>query len=142
MPYLVRFAILLAAFSRNLPRYEDMDEDEQMLYRAAYETPTYDHYEHEENDSSMAKFDLLRDVVWAVNAKNKELKAFTKALAANLLSTKLKLKELIASGILVKKPVHVHDPPEKKKPSYDYQTAPQQYEPYAPQHTHNPYHGY
>lgn len=98
-----------------------MDEDEQMLYRAAFETPSYDHYEHEENDNSMAKFDLLRDVVWAVNAKNKELKAFTKALAANLLSTKLKLKELIASGALVKKPVHVHESHEKKKTINDYQ---------------------
>lgn len=110
-----------AALSRHLPRYADMDEDEQMLYRAAYETPSYDSEQYEEyDDSSATKLDLLKDAIWAIKAKVKELKMFNKALAAHLLTTKLKLKELIASGLLLKKHVHA-DEPEKKKPNYNYQ---------------------
>ncbi|CAH2076422.1 unnamed protein product, partial [Iphiclides podalirius] len=129
---------------RHLPRYVDLDEEEQQLYRAAYETPSYegDQYE-EDNDPSMTKLDLLKDAIWAIKAKVKELKAFNKALAANLLSTKLKLKELIASGLLLKK--HVHgEVVEKKKPSPNYQAPSHQtYEPYAPPHyMQDHYHGY
>ncbi|XP_068632568.1 uncharacterized protein [Battus philenor] len=143
MFYLAVFVVLLLhpAISRHLPRHVDLDDEEQLLYRAAYDTPSYDHEEyHEDEDSSMVKLDLLKDALWAIKAKVKELKAFNKALAANVLSTKLKLKDLIASGLLVKK--HVHgEIIDKKKPTYNYQAPPhQEYEPYAPTHYgNNPY---
>ncbi|CAG4975461.1 unnamed protein product [Parnassius apollo] len=144
--YSITYILLLLspALSRHLPRYADMDEDEQQLYRAAYETPSYDSDEYQEDgDASMGKLDLLKDALWAIKAKVKELKVFNKALAANLLSTKLKLKELIASGLLLKK--HVHgEVAEKKKPTYNYQPPSYpQYDPYAaPQYGHDPYYGH
>lgn len=102
------------------PRYADLSEDEQELFRAAYDTPSYDHNElEEEDDMQLGKLDLLKDGLWAVKAKLKELKAFNKALAANLLSTKLKVKELLANQMRLKK--HHHDVPEKNYPVHNYQ---------------------
>lgn len=57
--------------------------------------------------------DLLKDGLWALKAKLKELKAFDKALAANLLATKLKVKDLLVNHLDVVKKHH-------HKPAYDY----------------------
>lgn len=138
-----------------MPRFADLDEEDQHLYRAAYDTPSYDHEEYQEDDDlPIGKLDLLNDALWAVKATLKEIKAFNKAMAANLLATKLKVKELLAYNLNMKK--HHHVDIEKKKPSYNYQassypqynTQPQygteyheqQYAP--PQHTHDPYYGH
>lgn len=110
------------AFSRHLPRFSDLDEEDQHLYRVAYETPAYDHDEYQENDDlAVGKLDLLKDGLWAIKAKLKELKAFNKALCASLLTTKLKVKELMANSIALKK--HHHIEVDKKKPTYNYQVC-------------------
>lgn len=102
------------------PRYVELDEEEQQLFRAAFDTPSYDHDEYQEDENmQLGKLDLLKDGLWAIKAKIKELKAFNKALAANLLSTKLKVKELLAQHSHGKK--HQHETPEKKKIIHNYQ---------------------
>lgn len=102
------------------PRYVELDEEEQQLFRAAFDTPSYDHDEyHEDENMQLGNLDLLKDALWAVKAKINELKAFNKALAANLLSTKLKVKELLAKHSHGKK--HQHETPEKKKVIHNYQ---------------------
>ncbi|XP_034826852.1 uncharacterized protein [Maniola hyperantus] len=146
--------LLLVSSAMAKPRYAELDEDEQQLYRAAYDTPSYDHDEYEEpEDLHLGKLDLLKDGLWAIKAKINELKVFNKALAANMLSTKLKVKELIASKMLLKK--HHHDTVEHKKPMHNYQPQPYPtYEPQmpqygepqmpqygAPQYGHDPYYG-
>ncbi|XP_060803733.1 uncharacterized protein LOC132902496 [Amyelois transitella] len=140
---------LLKAFSRHihLPRYAELDEEDQQLFRAAYDTPSYDHDEYEESDDlPVGKLDLVKDGLWAVKAKIKELKAFDKAMAANLLATKLKLKDLVKGAMIIKK--HQHVDYEKKKPSYGYQAPAtyQQYEPTyhapVPEYGHDPYYGH
>nr|XP_021183586.2 uncharacterized protein LOC110371590 [Helicoverpa armigera] len=153
------YFILFITFvsSRHMPRFADLDEDDQHLLRAAYDTPSYDHADYQEDDDmSLGKLDLLKDGLWALKAKINEIKAFNKALAANFLSTKLKVKELMASSMALKK--HHHVEVEKKKPAYSYQApsyqpqyGPQYAEPqyapqhvetqYAPQHQHDPYYG-
>ncbi|RVE42098.1 hypothetical protein evm_013243 [Chilo suppressalis] len=144
--YLLLLCSLNSVLSRHVPRYADLDEEDQQLFRAAYDTPSYDHDEYEEDD---AKLDLMKDGLWAIKAKIKELKAFDKALAANMLSTKLKVKDLLENhmGEIIK---HNH----KKKPSYDYQApsyqpqygVPQygapQYGGAAPHYGHDPYYGH
>lgn len=111
-----------SVLSRLVPRFADLDEEDQHLFRAAYDTPAYDHDDYQEDeDMSLGKLDLLKDGLWAVKAKIKELKAFNKALAANFLSTKLKVKELLASSVALKK--HHHVEVEKKKPAYNYQVC-------------------
>ncbi|KAG6455056.1 hypothetical protein O3G_MSEX009003 [Manduca sexta] len=137
------------SLSRNVPRFSDLDEEDQHLFRAAYDTPSYDNEEYqEEEDFSLGKLDLLKNGMWAIKAKLKELKAFDKALAANMLSTKLKLKELIENHLL---PLKKHkETIEKKKPYYNYQIP--TYPPYEPQyngphygpppHGHDPYYGH
>lgn len=101
------------------PRYTDLDEDEQQLFRAAYDTPSYDHDEYEEQeDMTPGKLDLVKDGLWVIKAKINELKAFNKALAANLLSTKLKVKELLINNMMKK---HHHYAGEHKKPMHNYQ---------------------
>ncbi|KAJ8730782.1 hypothetical protein PYW08_002195 [Mythimna loreyi] len=148
----VYFVLFISSVcGRHMPRYADLDDEDQHLLRAAYDTPSYDHDEYQEdNDMPLGKLDLLKDGLWAVKAKIKELKAFNKALAANFLSTKLKVKELIAASLVLKK--HSHGEVEKKKPAYNYQTPsyqPQyaetqyapQYAPPQPQHQHDPYYG-
>ncbi|CAH2108298.1 unnamed protein product [Euphydryas editha] len=129
------------------PRYVELDEDEQQLFRAAYDTPAYNHDEYQEDeDMKLGKLDLLKDGLWVVKAKIKELKAFNKALAANLLSTKMKVKELLAQHSHVKK--HQHETPEKNKIIHNYQPQPHpMYEPQIPQNgahqfEHDPYYGY
>ncbi|KOB51955.1 Uncharacterized protein OBRU01_26791, partial [Operophtera brumata] len=88
-----------SALSRNVPSFKDLDEEDQMLFRAAYDTPSYTHdtpsysptYSHEDyHDNELSKLDLLKDGIWALKTKLLEIKAFNKALAASLLSTKLK----------------------------------------------------
>lgn len=112
--------------SRHVPRFADLDEEDQHLFRAAYESPGYEHeeyqpqYQYEEDDDlPLGKLDLLKDGLWAIKAKLKELKAFNKALLANFLMTKLKVKELLASSLALK--THHHGSYEKKKPAYNYQ---------------------
>ncbi|XP_028032519.1 uncharacterized protein LOC114244811, partial [Bombyx mandarina] len=132
---------------RHVPRYSDLDEEDQHLFRAAYDTPSYDHEEQEDNEISLDKLDLLKGGLWAVKAKLKELKAFNKALAANMLSTKLKLKELLKNHMV---PVKTIKDVDKKKTYYHYQPTPShpQYEQYAgpqygaPQHGYDPYYGH
>ncbi|XP_028164157.1 uncharacterized protein LOC114355492 isoform X2 [Ostrinia furnacalis] len=142
--------VLSPVLSRNVPRFADLDEDDQHLYRAAYDTPSYDHdeYEYEEDGN---KLDLVKDGLWAIKAKIKELKAFDKALAANMLATKIKVKDLLENHLGELKHHH-HD---KKKPSYSYQ-APSYHQPQypapqyggagaqypAPQYGHDPYYGH
>ncbi|XP_026492167.2 uncharacterized protein LOC113397829 [Vanessa tameamea] len=147
MIYYISIFILLFSPVMPKPRYVELDEDEQQLFRAAYETPSYDNDENEDdNDMQLGKLDLLKDGLWAIKAKINELKMFNKALAANLLSTKLKVKELIAHQITMQK--HQHETPEKKRPIHNYQPQPYpMYEPQipqygAPQHGHDPYYGY
>ncbi|CAH0581307.1 unnamed protein product [Chrysodeixis includens] len=147
---------VLSRHVSNVPRFADLDEEDQHLFRAAYESPGYEHEEYpqqyqyqEDEDLPLGKLDLFKDGLWAIKAKLKELKAFNKALLANFLMTKLKVKELLASSLALK--THQHGGYEKKKP-YNYQTpsyAPQQYGPqyaeaqYAPaQHIHDPYYGH
>ncbi|KOB65781.1 Uncharacterized protein OBRU01_22202 [Operophtera brumata] len=99
-----------------------------MLFRAAYDTPSYTHdtpsysptYSHEDyHDNEISKLDLLKDGIWALKTKLLEIKAFNKALAASLLSTKLKVKELMEHHMLpLKKHHHVEV---DKKPVYNYQ---------------------
>ncbi|KAL0831300.1 hypothetical protein ABMA28_002138 [Loxostege sticticalis] len=146
--------VLSPVLSRHVPRYAELDEEDQHLVRAAYDTPSYDSYEHEEysyeeNDGKLDKLDLFKDGLWALKAKIKELKAFDKALLASMLSTKLKVKDLLENhmdGILK----HHHD---KKKPHYQ---APSYHQPQypaaapqyggaqypAPQYGHDPYYGH
>ncbi|XP_026315802.1 uncharacterized protein LOC113227140 [Hyposmocoma kahamanoa] len=164
-PDVIYFILLLSpVLSRTLPRFEELDEDEQHLFRAAYDAPSYNQQEYGEEDLSIGKLDLVKDGLWMLKAKVKELKAFDKALAANMLATKLKLKELLKKQLVVAKKPHY------EKPSYNYQApsyqAPaypqQQYEPqypapqyavpqtpqYAvpqapqPQYAHDPYYGH
>lgn len=105
----------LTVLSRTLPRFEELDEDEQHLFRAAYDAPSYNQQEYGEEDLSIGKLDLVKDGLWMLKAKVKELKAFDKALAANMLATKLKLKELLKKQLVVAKKPHY------EKPSYNYQ---------------------
>lgn len=85
------------------PPYVEMDEDEEQLYRTAYDTPSY-HDDCDDDDLlQTGNLDLVKDGLWALKAKVKELNAFNKALAANLLTAKLKLKELLVKKILEKK---------------------------------------
>ncbi|XP_063365760.1 uncharacterized protein LOC134654217 [Cydia amplana] len=140
--------VLSPVLTRHVPRFAELDSEEQQLYRAAYDTPSYDHDEYQEEDLELGKLDLLKDGLWAIKAKIRELKAFDKALAANVLTTKLKLKELLEFH-LKKKPIELVV--EKKKPSYQsYPQAPAyppqpQYEPQyaapAPAYPHDPYYG-
>ncbi|XP_063385050.1 uncharacterized protein LOC134671191 [Cydia fagiglandana] len=144
--------VLSPVLTRHVPRFAELDAEEQQLYRAAYDTPSYDHDEYQEEDLEPGKLDLLKDGLWAIKAKIKELKAFDKALAANVLTTKLKLKELLEYH-LKKKPIELVV--EKKKP-VSYQSYPQapayppqpQYEPQyaapppAYHHDHDPYYGH
>ncbi|XP_063532849.1 uncharacterized protein LOC134743388 [Cydia strobilella] len=148
---MLRYTILVMVISpvltRQVPRFAELDPEEQQLYRAAYDTPSYDHDEYQE-DLEPGKLDLLKDGLWAIKAKIKELKAFDKALAANVLITRLKLKELLEYH-LKKKPVELVV---EKKPNYqNYPQAPAyppqpQYEPqYAaptPAYHHDPYYGH
>ncbi|XP_053613072.1 uncharacterized protein LOC128676773 [Plodia interpunctella] len=148
---LVYFIIFISStLSRHVPRYADLDEEDQHLFRAAYDTPSYDHDEYEESDD-LGKLDLVKDGLWALKAKIKELKAFDKALAANVLATKLKLKDLIKGGLILKK--HHHVDYDKKKPYYQAPPSYQQYEPayHAPapeyhalpqEYAHDPYYGH
>ncbi|XP_052739429.1 uncharacterized protein LOC112056512 [Bicyclus anynana] len=145
MIIVLTFTLLLVTSATSRPRYAELDEDEQQLYRAAYETPSYDQDQYEEpEDLQPGKIDLLKDSLWAIKAKINELKAFNKALAANLLSTKLKVKELLISKMMMKK--H-HDTVDHKKPMHNYQPQPYPtYEPQmpqygAPQYGHDPYYG-
>jgi hypothetical protein len=88
------------------------------LYHTAYDSPPYeDHEEYEEEDN---KLDLVKDGLWALKAKIKEIKAFNKAFAASLLETKLKLKDM--------KKHHHH------KPSYDYHVSDYTYIPLSLYH--------
>ena len=104
------------------PRYADLNEDEQQLFRAAYDTPSYDQDDFEDvEDMHSGQLDLLKDALWAVKAKLKELKAFNKALAANLLSTQLKVKELLAYQMSLK--THHHDVPDKRNAIHNYQVC-------------------
>lgn len=111
--------MFLVASARHTVRFDELDDADHHLLRAAYETPSYDHDEYQEQDDmSLGKLDLLKDGLWAVKAKIKELKAFNKAMAANFLATKLKVKELLANSIPLKKHHHAD-----KKPSYNYQVG-------------------
>ncbi|KAM3964260.1 uncharacterized protein ACR2FA_001747 [Aphomia sociella] len=157
MSYKIFYFILVLspAFSRHLPRYADLDEEDQQLFRAAYDTPAYDHDEYQESDDlPIGRLDLLKDGLWALKAKIKELKAFDKALAANMLSTKLKVKDLLENHMGQLKKHHHVDTYDKKKP-YVYQAPYPQYEPQYPashypspgpqyggqQYGHDPYYG-
>lgn len=116
-------ACFFLATSKYIPRYAELDEEDKVLFRAAYDTPTYDHDEYQETeDLPIGKLDLVKDGMWALKAKIKELKAFDKALAANMLSTKLKLKDLLESSKVIKKHHHVEPTYEHKKP-YGYQVS-------------------
>lgn len=98
-----------------MPRFHELDEEDKELFRAAYDTPSYDNDQYEEEDDlKLGHVDLVKDGLWALKAKLKELKAFDKALAANLLATKLKVKDLLVNHLDVIKKHH------HKKPSYDY----------------------
>ncbi|KAL4715524.1 hypothetical protein ACJJTC_009150 [Scirpophaga incertulas] len=145
------FAVSISSvLSRHVPqiRFAELDEEDQHLFRAAYETPSYDHEEYEEEDD---KLDLVKDGLWALKAKIKELKAFDKALAASMLSTKLKVKDLLKNhmGDVFK---HHHKKPtyeyhEYQAPSYQHPVyIPPQYnhQQYgeAPQYHHDPYYGH
>lgn len=96
-----------------MPRFTDLDEEDQHLFRAAYDAPSYDHDDYAPDDNQL---DLFKDGLWALKAKIKELQAFDKALSAHMLSTKLKVKDLLENhmGEIVK---HHH---KKEKPSYSY----------------------
>lgn len=101
-----------AAAARFLPRdVERLDDDDRELLRAAYDSPSYDHDNYEEDDDmKLGKLDLVKDGLWVIKAKIKELKAFDKALVANLLSTKLRLKDLMENHLdVIKK--HHHEKP-------------------------------
>ncbi|KAF9809754.1 hypothetical protein SFRURICE_000235 [Spodoptera frugiperda] len=127
--YCLFFIAVVSA--RHTVRYDELDDADHHLLRAAYETPSYDHDEYQEQDDmSLGKLDLLKDGLWAVKAKIKELKAFNKAMAANFLATKLKVKELLANSIPLKKHHHAD-----KKPSYNYQAPSYQPQYSAPQYT-------
>lgn len=109
----------MSGYARHLPRFNELDEEDQLLYRAAYDTPPYNQEEYEEDDLQLGKLDLLKDALWAVKAKLKQMKAFDKALVANLLATKLKLKEFMENHMKpIKKHIHKIEKVEKKKPYY------------------------
>ncbi|XP_072939060.1 uncharacterized protein [Epargyreus clarus] len=135
------------AFSK--PRYTDLDEEDQQLFRAVFDTPSYDQEENEEDDLDLGKMDLLKDGIWAIKAKLTELRAFNRALVSNLLSTKMKLKDLLTNHLPAKK--HQHEMIEKKKPTHNMYSQPPPYYPqhaqYEPQHAmpqypHDPYYGH
>lgn len=109
-----------------MPHFNELDPDDQQLFRAAYDTPSYDHDEYlHVDDLEPGKLDLLKDGLWAIKAKITELKAFDRAIAANMLQTKLKLKELLEYHLegLKKKP-HFEVVVEKKKPIYAHPQVP------------------
>lgn len=153
--YTICLALVLSpVLTRHVPRFAELDAEEQQLYRAAYDTPSYDHEEYQE-DLEPIKLDLLKDGLWAIKAKIKELKAFDKALAANVLSTKLKLKELLEFHlkkkpielVVEKKPSYHSYPQAPAYPAQPQYSAPAQYEP-QPQYPapapayHDPYYGH
>lgn len=107
----------LTVLSRILPHFEELDEDERNLFRAAYDAPSYNQNEYAEEDLPIGRLDLVKDGLWMLKAKIKELKAFDKALAANVLATKLKLKELLKKQLVVAKKPH-HEKPSYQAPSY------------------------
>ncbi|XP_050674355.1 uncharacterized protein LOC126971883 [Leptidea sinapis] len=114
------------------PRYVELDDEEEPLFRHAFETPSYNQDDCDDNDIlDSGNLDLLKDGLWALKAKMKQLKAFNKVLATNLLSTKLRLKEIVESAVIAKK--HKHEELEKKKPLSYYQTYSYegQYPPYG-----------
>lgn len=105
------------------------------MFRAAYDTPSYDHEEYEEDDLPLGKLDLVKDGLWAIKAKLKELKAFDKTLAAHLLSTKLRVKDLLKHHLQpIKK--HHHSEYVDKKPSYGYHYQAPSYQVSNKQHLH------
>ncbi|XP_049868095.1 uncharacterized protein LOC126368233 [Pectinophora gossypiella] len=150
--HLIYFVLLLnpaLLLCRHVPNFAELDEDEQHLFRAAYDSHSYDTHSYEapsyeapyeeEEDLHLGKLDLVKDGLWAVKAKLKELKAVNKALAANVLLTKLKLKDLLKNHLVTVKKHH------HEKPSYSYQApayapapqyapAPPQYAPAPPQY--------
>ncbi|KAJ0175560.1 hypothetical protein K1T71_008719 [Dendrolimus kikuchii] len=149
------FVVILlfcSGYTRHLPRFDELDEEDQLLYRAAYDTPSYNQEEYEEEeDLPLGKLDLLKDGLWAIKAKLKQMKAFDKALVANLLATKLKVKELLENHMKpIKKHIHKVEKVEKKKPYYQPSYPPPQYDQQypvpqyavpAPQYVHDPYYG-
>ncbi|XP_022122832.1 uncharacterized protein LOC110998470 [Pieris rapae] len=96
--------ILILIFNSDMSnsRYVELNENEEQLHRTAYDTPPY-HDDCDDEDLHTGNLGLVNDGIWALKAKFKELKAFNKALVANLLTTKLKLKELFVNKILEKK---------------------------------------
>ncbi|CAG4948617.1 unnamed protein product [Colias eurytheme] len=129
--------ILFLSTAMSKPRYVELDEDEQELFRNVYDTPPYQDDCDDDDGLQLGKVDLVKDGMWALKAKMKELKAFNKALAANLLSTKLKLKELVMNKIVAKK----YGVLEKKK-QHGYEIYEPQYAPFAAvPYGHDPYLG-
>ncbi|XP_045532898.1 uncharacterized protein LOC123720367 [Pieris brassicae] len=94
--------ILILNSDMSKSRYVGLNENEEQLYRTAYDTPSY-HDDCDDEDLHTENLELVKDGLWALKAKVKELKAFNKALVANLLTTKLKLKELLVNKVLEKK---------------------------------------
>ncbi|VVD04583.1 unnamed protein product [Leptidea sinapis] len=91
--------ILFFSFAMSKPRYVELDDEEEPLFRHAFETPSYNQDDCDDNDIlDSGNLDLLKDGLWALKAKMKQLKAFNKVLATNLLSTKLRLKEIVESA--------------------------------------------
>ncbi|GBP46094.1 hypothetical protein EVAR_41447_1 [Eumeta japonica] len=124
-------------------RVIDFDDDDLRLLRSAYDTSGYHQdavgYDPEPDDGT-DRIDLIKDGIWALKAKLKELKAFDKALKAKLLLDKLKFEEFLKNHLSeLKKHHHLHHDYEYEKPAYQvppsHQYAPPQY---APQHYERP----
>ncbi|KAJ2950017.1 hypothetical protein O0L34_g11354 [Tuta absoluta] len=149
--------LVTSVLCRHVPNFSELDEDEKHLFRAAYdepaaaygsehhlyEAPAYNQEYSYDEDLQPGKLDLLKDGLWALKAKIKELKAFNKALAANMLATKLSIKDMLKNHLITIKKHH-HEKPSYPAPSYAPAPAYPQYEaPYVPAppapYAHDPY---
>ncbi|XP_041982045.1 uncharacterized protein LOC121735321 [Aricia agestis] len=133
----VLFALVLFCSAMCKPHFVELDEEEKQLYRAAY-----DNYDDDDDVDVDVGVLTPKDSIWLMKAKLKEVKEFMRALCANLLSTKLKIKELAT-----KHKLHFNKHTDKK-PSYNYQpyhptpSYQPSYEPQQPQYGHEGHYNY
>ncbi|OWR53505.1 hypothetical protein KGM_208464 [Danaus plexippus plexippus] len=116
-----------ASIEPRLTHFHDTG-DENQLSGAAFDTSD-ETDDEQDDDLELGKIDVIKDGMWVIKAKLKELKAFNRALAANIKLTNMKLKEIIENQIALKK--QQHNIQDNKNFIHKYQ--PQPYQLYEPQ---------
>ncbi|CAG9578736.1 unnamed protein product [Danaus chrysippus] len=94
------------------------DTGDEKLSGVAFDTSD-ENDDEQDDDLEPGKVDLIKDGMWAIKAKLKEIKAFNRALVANIKLTNMKLKEIIENQIAIKK--HQHNLQDNKKFIHKYQ---------------------